>query len=88
VGVQAAMACLDLAALYLRLGHTEEACRLGSEMAPLFRAQDLQPHATAALRVIQQALKQQSATVALVMEVAKYLNRHSWAGAPPFQAGK
>jgi tetratricopeptide (TPR) repeat protein len=69
------MLTLDLAALYLREGRTEEVKDLAREMLPIFVSQDVHRQALAALAIFQQAAEMDRATPRLVREVANYLIR-------------
>lgn len=69
------MLTLDLAALYLREGRTEEVKNLAREMLPIFVSQDVHRQALAALAIFQQAAEMERATPRLVREVANYLTR-------------
>jgi tetratricopeptide (TPR) repeat protein len=70
----AALVCLDLAALYARQGRTGEVRRLVSEMLPVFRACDVHREALAALIVLEKAAGQEL-TLGLVEEVAGFLQQ-------------
>jgi tetratricopeptide (TPR) repeat protein len=69
------MLTLDLAALYLREGRTDEVKNLAREMLPIFVSQDVHRQALAALAIFQQAAEMERATPRLVREVANYLTR-------------
>lgn len=75
IGYDAALVSLDLALLYVRTGRTAEAKRLATELLPIFESRDVHREALAAVLILQQALRQENATVALVEEVADYLSR-------------
>ena len=70
-----ALATLDLAAVYLDAGRTEEVKRLAEEMYPIFRSQDVHRHALAALVLFKQAALTEAATAALARDVARDLDR-------------
>lgn len=70
-----ALVSLDLAALYLAQGRTNEVRSLAERMLPIFRSQDIHHHAVAALVLVQRAVASDSATVALLQEVSQYLHR-------------
>ncbi len=73
VGFDAALASLDLALLYLDEGKTAEVKRLAEEMVPIFEAQDVHREAAAALLLVQEAVRREQVTVALVREVCRFL---------------
>jgi tetratricopeptide (TPR) repeat protein len=75
IGYDAAMVSLDLAALYLRQGRRAEVRRLAEEMVPLFQAQDVHREALAALRLFQEAARQDRLTVEAALEVAGVLRK-------------
>jgi len=70
-----ALVSLDLAAIYAREGRTAEARRLAAEMLPIFQSREVHREALAALLVFQQAAETERLTLALVEEVAAYLER-------------
>ncbi len=70
-----ALVTLDLAAVYLQAGKTDEVKRLAEEMYPVFRSQDVHRHAVAALILFKQAAATEAATVALVRDLSRYLTR-------------
>lgn len=70
-----ALATLDLAALYLRQGRTDEVKRLAEEMYPIFRSQDVHRQALAALALFKQAALSEAITIGFVHEVTEYLKR-------------
>lgn len=69
----AALSCLDLAALYAEQGRTGEMKKLAEEMLPIFNSRGVHREATAALLVFHQAARAESATVKLVREISSYL---------------
>lgn len=70
----AALVCLDLAALYARQGRTDEVRRLVSEMLPVFQACEVHREALAALIVLEKAAEKEL-TLGLVEEVAGFLQQ-------------
>ena len=70
-----ALVSLDLAAFYLEQGRTAEVRRLAEEMIPIFRSREIHRHALAALVLIQRSIEAETATVALLRDVARYLQR-------------
>ncbi|MGD2113876.1 MAG: hypothetical protein PVG07_02415 [Acidobacteriota bacterium] len=70
-----ALVTLDLAAVFLSEGRTEDVKRLAEEMYPIFRSQDVHRQALTALVLFKQAALTEAATVQLVRDVAEYLTR-------------
>lgn len=70
-----ALVTLDLAAVYLDAGRTEEVKHLVREMYPILRSQDVHRQALAALVLFKQAALTEAATAALARDVARYLER-------------
>jgi tetratricopeptide (TPR) repeat protein len=62
----AALACLDLAAVYLRRGRLDDAQELAAILAPIFQGTGIHREALASLRVIAAALEAKAATAAQV----------------------
>ena len=74
VGYDAAMVSVeDLAPLYLQTGRTEDVKRLAEEISPIFAAADVHREALAALLLFQKAARQETLTLKLAREVARYL---------------
>jgi tetratricopeptide (TPR) repeat protein len=73
LGYDTAVVSLDLAALYLRQGRTDDVRRIAEEMIPLFQSQDVHREALAALTLFQEAARQDRLTVERALEVAAYL---------------
>jgi tetratricopeptide (TPR) repeat protein len=71
----AALASLDLAALYARQGRVVEARGLVEEILPIFRSCKLHGEALAALIVFQQATELEQLSFGLVEEVASFLRQ-------------
>jgi len=72
---KAALASLDLAALWLGQGRTAEVGRLVEEMLVTFRSLGIRREAIAAILMLQEALRTERATLLLVQAVAKQLRR-------------
>lgn len=66
-----ALASLDLAALYLELGHTGKVKQLAREMSVIFRREQIHREGLAALKVFREAALQETATA----ELARRLRR-------------
>jgi hypothetical protein len=71
----AALASLDLAALWLNAGRTAEVKELAVEMEAIFRAKKIDREALAALILFWEAAKREAATVELVRQVIGDLKR-------------
>ena len=71
----AALATLELAALYLEEGHTAEVRRLALALAWIFKAEAVHRSALAALRLFYDAAEKESVTVELVRRIGDYLYR-------------
>ena len=74
----AALACLDLAALYLREGRHEAAQDLVCVLVPVFRSSSIQREALASLRLLAGALEKKAATTAQVEELHRHLTCQRW----------
>ncbi len=70
-----ALVTLDLAAVHLQAGQTDEVKRLAEELYPVFRSHDVHRHAVAALILFKQAAATEAATVGLVRDLSRYLTR-------------
>lgn len=75
IGYDAAMAALDLAALYAEQGRTAELKQIAEEIIPVFEAQDLHREAAAALMLFQDAVRTEQVTLGYVLELTRYLQR-------------
>jgi tetratricopeptide (TPR) repeat protein len=71
----AALATLDLAAVYARQGRSAEMQPLAQEMLPIFESRELHREAIAALIMFQQAAERNNVTLSLIQEVAGCLQR-------------
>jgi len=74
----AALACLDLAAVHLRRGDAEAARDLAGVLAPVFGATGIHREALASLRLLVSALEEKSATAAQVEALHEHLTRQRW----------
>lgn len=85
-GYDAAMVAIeDLTLLYLREGRTADVKRLAEEILPIFQSQDVHREALAALRLFQEAARQEQLTVQVVQEYVKYLRDARTDPSIPFQ---
>jgi transcriptional regulator with XRE-family HTH domain len=75
----AALACLDLAVLWLEAGRTAEVRELAVGMAWIFEAQKIRREALAALRLFTEAARREAATVELARRVIAELKREGLA---------
>lgn len=75
MGYDTALVSLELAALELEEGRTSEVKELAREMVAVFRAQEVQREALAALLLFRRAALKERATAGLAREVAEFLNR-------------
>jgi len=71
----AAMASLDLAAVWLRQGRTAEIKELVDEMVEIFRARNIQREAIGALLILREALQKDRATAAMLQAVTVEFQR-------------
>lgn len=70
IGSDVALVSLDLAALYLESGRTEEARELATESIPLFTSRGVHREALAAWSLFREAAERDALTLGLVQEVA------------------
>ena len=75
MGFDAALATLDLAALYLKEGRTVEVKDLAREMVSLFHAQGVHREALAALRLFRDAAEREAVTLEMARRLVQYLER-------------
>lgn len=71
----AALATLELTALYAQAGSLPEVKRLSLEMAEIFQAQDVPREALAALLFFQKAAERERATAKLAREIGAFLEK-------------
>ncbi len=82
----AALLCIDLAALYFKQGRLDETKCLAESVIPVFRSREVFREALAALIVFQQAAEMEQLSLALVEEIADYLKRARGNPDLPFRA--
>lgn len=75
LGLDAALASLDLAMIYLERGDTGELKRLAAEMIPVFESRDDHQKALAAFLLFRQAAEAEQVTLALLQEMASSLEQ-------------
>jgi hypothetical protein len=85
IGYDAALASLDLAALYLRQGRAAETRRLALEMLPIIQSRDIHRDALAALAVFQRAVEMEAVSCAMVEDIAAFLRRARRAPGPAYE---
>ncbi|HYH47442.1 MAG TPA: tetratricopeptide repeat protein [Thermoanaerobaculia bacterium] len=73
IAYDAALASLDLAAVYARQGRTADTKRLAREMLPIFQSREVHREALAALIQFRRAAEMEQLTLSLVDEIAAYL---------------
>jgi tetratricopeptide (TPR) repeat protein/DNA-binding XRE family transcriptional regulator len=71
----AALASLELAALYLEHGRATEVKALAKQMAPIFQTQGVHREALAALRLFCEAAEHETVTTDLARRIVEYLQR-------------
>lgn len=84
LGYDAALLSIDLALLYARQGRTAELKSLAEQMHFLFVFLEIHREAAAALVLFQEAARQETATGAMLEELASYLKRARGNMEPPF----
>ena len=72
-GYDAALAALDLAALYAEQSRTTELKRVAEEIVPVFEAQDIHREAAAALLLFRDAVRAEQVTLRYLAELSRYL---------------
>jgi tetratricopeptide (TPR) repeat protein len=75
IGLDAALASLDLAMIFLERGDTGELKRLAAEMIPVFESRDDHQKALAAFLLFQKAAEAEQVTLGLLQEMAASLEQ-------------
>lgn len=75
IGYEAALASLDLAALYLKSGRLSETRQLAIEILPIFQNHEIHREALAALMVFKRATELETVSVGMVRDISDYLRR-------------
>ncbi len=70
-----ALASMELALLLLKEGRAAEVTALAAEMLPIFRSQEVEREALAALQLFCEAARRKTATVELARRVVRFLHR-------------
>lgn len=82
IGIDAALATLYLALVYLDAGDTCRAAALAEDLVPIFALGDLRGEALAALSVVRRAMEEQALTRRIVEEAVARLRRVHGGGGP------
>ena len=80
--LDAAGVCMDMAVLFMKENRTDKVKKLAEEMIPIFRRQGLDREVMAALILFQHAAEREIATLGLLEEITKYLQRASQSPSP------
>lgn len=86
IAYDTALVSLEIAVLWLERDHTEEVKAIAQGMAWIFKSQGLHVHALAALNLFRQAAIQETATVKLVRQIHRYLEKARNSPHLPFHA--
>lgn len=78
----AALAGLDLAAAYARLGKSAEVFRVASDLVHLFQSRDVHPEALAALKMVQQAAEREAVNLSIISKAADKVRVNQVRGNP------
>jgi len=78
----AALAGLDLVAVYARLGQSAEVLRVASNLVRLFQVRDVHPEALAALKMVQEAAEREAVSVSVLAEATEKLRANQVRGNP------
>ena len=75
IAFDAALASLEVTALYLEEGRTADVKILARQMAPIFQAQGVHREVLAALKLFREAAERETVTVDLARRLVRYLQR-------------
>jgi len=75
IGFDAALVCLDLAAVFAHQGRIAEMRELAEGMLPIFQSRDVHREAIAALIIFKEAALAETATLALIQKISQFLHR-------------
>lgn len=75
IGLDAALAALDLAVLYAQQQRFGDVKRVAEEIVPVFEAQDVHREAATALMLFQDAVRTEQVTLRYLVELYRYLER-------------
>lgn len=79
-GFDAALAGLDLVAVHAKQGNAGEVLRVASHLLRLFQAQNIQPEALAALRMVQEAAERKAFDQAILTQAAEIVRANQIRG--------
>jgi len=80
-GFDAALAGLDLVAVYAKQGNADEVLRVASHLIRLFQLHNVQPEVLAALRVVQEATERKALDQAILAQASEILRANQIRGA-------
>jgi tetratricopeptide (TPR) repeat protein len=80
-GFDAALAGLDLVAVYAKQGNADEVLRIASDLLRLFQLHNVQPEALAALRMVQEAAERKALDRAVLIQAAEMVRANQVRGA-------
>ncbi|HYU35917.1 MAG TPA: hypothetical protein VEW48_27480 [Thermoanaerobaculia bacterium] len=80
-GFDAALAGLELVAVYAKQGNADEVLRVASHLLRLFQIQNVQPEALAALRMVQEAAERKAVDQAILAQAAEIVRANQIRGA-------
>lgn len=80
-GFDAALAGLDLVAVYAKEGNADEVLRVASHLVRIFQNHNVQPEALAALRMVQEATERKALNRAILAQAAEILRANQIRGA-------
>lgn len=75
-GFDAALAGLDLVAVYAKQGRTDAVLGVASDLIRLFQMRNVQPEALAALRIVQNAAERQALDLTVLAQAAELVRAH------------
>jgi len=82
LGAEAAVASIDLAALYASQGRLPEMVRLSANMSPVYRARDMRREVVATLMVFQRLIEVDPWNIPFLAEMSRYLGGSTRARRP------
>lgn len=85
MGYPAAIAAMDLAAVYLQRNRIGEMRRLASEVLPIFQSLNIHREAVVALTLFRKAVERESLDQRLIGQMSRYLKRSASRPAPRFR---
>ncbi len=88
LGLDAALATLDLATVYLASGRTAELKRVAAEMIPIFESLEVHREAVAAMLAVRRAVEMERVTMHLLRDVSGFLEKSRQDPRLRFQASR